>query len=246
MASAQSQIRVPAVAQALKAIGIVLVLIAVVDFSLLAIPPSAGDVNWLDWRVEVISQIIDRGVIPLLGLALISFGIWITSRAGQRGPVNGSLLLVTLVLAAILGLTYIGLSGYHFREARLASAAATRQINEQAQTAESELDTRFEQLDQEIDLLTSILESGGPLPEEVDPSLIEAFEQNPQVLEQRRELARKQELSQIRQQQLTARQEVRQRYRELMFRIPTSGVLLACGYLILAWMGLSELFLRRR
>ncbi|MEM8602506.1 MAG: HpsJ family protein [Cyanobacteria bacterium P01_H01_bin.121] len=243
MTSSSSPARVPAIALALKSIGLAMVAISIFDFLLLAWPPVGPDINWLEWRVSVLSQVIDRGVIPLLGLAIISLGVWISSQCGQKGLFTGGLLLVALGLSAILGLTCLGLAGYHVREVRLASAAATREINEQAQTAEAQLDTR---LNQEVEALGALLESGQVPPQLDNPQLedlLAAYEQNPQVLEQRQELARNQALSQIRQEQLVARQETQQQFRQSMFRIPVSGVLLATGYLILAWFGFKGLFL---
>lgn len=64
----------PLAVRTLKVVGVILILSFLLDFVILSFPSGPRDSQW---QVGFATALIDRGIIPLVGLALIFTGYWI-------------------------------------------------------------------------------------------------------------------------------------------------------------------------
>lgn len=240
---------------ALKLAGLVLILGVLVDFIVIVIPPNFTDSQWL---TNLISEWVGRANIPLMGLALIVFGIWIGQGAGTDAAnekSSSSWLVWSLVLSALLGITFLLLAPVYFRSSQLASAAETRQINQQAAAAEGQLDSQLElqrnqvsavlsnqelldQLQQRMDTASQLSEQEQTFLQQVQ-EILQEVKNDPDALDQKVEEARQQGMQQIQAEQQKAIDNLTNEMRKSRIRITLSSIVLAIGYFIVAGSGLS-------
>ena len=85
----------PLAAIALKLVGLVTIISALLDYLILVIPPDFANPQW---QLATTTQLVDRGIVPLVGIALILTGFWIdrqcrtrsaTAKPGDRFAVLG-------------------------------------------------------------------------------------------------------------------------------------------------------------
>lgn len=237
----------------LKVAGLLLILGVLVDFVVLAVPPNFLDSRWL---VNLISEWVGRGTIPLLGLALILFGVWIGRQAAtnRRNPAQGWLLW-SLILSGLLGLVFLLIAPVYFRSNQLASAAETRLINEQAVDAEEQLNVELElrrsqvssilsnqelvdQLQRELQTASQGSEQEQAFSAEIQETL-QQIQDDPGALDQRIETARQEGLQRIAAEQQQAIEETTQTLRLSRIRITLNSLVLAIGYGLIAWTGMT-------
>ncbi|MGL5062729.1 MAG: HpsJ family protein, partial [Microcoleus sp.] len=66
-------------ARTLKVVGIVLILSALLDSIVLSLPGETADIFNRVWQLAAATQIVDRGIMPLMGIALLLTGFWVDS-----------------------------------------------------------------------------------------------------------------------------------------------------------------------
>ena len=69
-------------ARTLKVVGIILILSALLDCIVLSLPGETSDMINRGWQLAAATQIVDRGIIPLIGIALLLTGFWVDSSTG--------------------------------------------------------------------------------------------------------------------------------------------------------------------
>jgi hypothetical protein len=94
---------------ALKTAGAVLILSSLIDLVfMLCFPPENLVLEGSRWWLYATSQLVDRGLLPLVGIAFVVAGDWIeivsTEDGGDRGNVRR---IATFALASLLGLIFI-------------------------------------------------------------------------------------------------------------------------------------------
>jgi hypothetical protein len=94
---------------ALKTAGIVLILSSLIDLIfMLCFPPENLVLEGSRWWLYATSQLVDRGLLPLVGIAFVVAGDWIeivsTENGGERGNIRR---IATFTLASLLGLIFI-------------------------------------------------------------------------------------------------------------------------------------------
>jgi len=235
---------------ALKIVGLIMILSSLLDYLVLIIPSPGVSPLQNEWQLNLTTQLVDRGVIPMVGIAFLVAGSWISNNSGGSLPERKSsitdLRFWAFLLSSLLGLLFLLLVPLHFNNVRIQSNQAIEQISEQAQQAETQLETQVQQIDtllqdpsqldrldqaigqaegQQLQRLTALREQ------------LQAIKQDPEAIAQRREQAQ----TQIR----SRRQELEQRARtealKRGIRIGLSSLLLAIGYSIIGWMGLRNL-----
>jgi hypothetical protein len=233
---------------ALKTVGVILVISSIVDYVILAIPFSPLDPAWLS---GFINQIVDRGIIPMVGIAFLVTGYWIGENAsGERG---GKISLMDLrfwsfLFASVLGLMFLLFIPLHISTLGRAKAQAMRNIDQSATAAEQQLEAQFEQVSQLLQddgrqaEIQQAIDSGqieGPQLENLRniQEQIQTLKQDPAALENQVNEA-KTELE-------TRRKEAENRANltafKSGFRIGLSSLLLSVGYLLIGWTGFRGL-----
>ena len=131
----------------LKLIGVVFILSSMLDYLTLAIP-----LNWQSsqWQIGLVTSIVDRGIVPLVGMAFILVGYWIDSRS-ETTPVKSSgfdLRLPTYGLAAVMGLIFLLMVPLHLNNLNTAKTDALAQIEQGAGQGADQIQAFLSQVDQ--------------------------------------------------------------------------------------------------
>ncbi|NJN31071.1 MAG: hypothetical protein HC824_12065 [Synechococcales cyanobacterium RM1_1_8] len=238
------------IALALKVVGCVLLAIAAIDYIVLLLPP---DFSNPEWQFQLSSQITDRGVLPLLGVGLLTLSIWIEQFAGLSE--KGSMRAVTLLASVALALLFLTMAPLHFVSAGQASAAATRQINERTAQSEAELETRLQQERAQINAVLSDPSQLTALDRELAKEDLPAeskerlttikenltrFKADPTLLEAQEAETRNRGLGVIRTEGLEQSKRVSLEFRKSRMRIPLSSVMLAGAFAFIFWTGFTQ------
>lgn len=227
----------PIATQVLKLVGILLILSFIVDFLVLLGAAQAEP----QWQLNMMNQAVDRGVIPLIGFALIYTGFWIESRsttvaiAINRAPWQDSRFWA-FVFASLLGLLFILLIPFHFSTVGQLTQAGAENINQQAAQAEIQLEQQQKQLQAIVDSgqLEQVLKSN-QVPPDLLPLLQEA-QKDPQAIEKRAAKRR----GEIQQGQTQAVKQAEKEAQTVRLRVELRSLLLAIGFVSIGWNGLRD------
>lgn len=251
----------PPAALILKLIGLICIVSFLVDAFTLLIPFNPTDRGW---QINLTTQLVERGIIPLVGMAFLFAGTWIDSVAvadasGKGGSVWQIVKLIALVLSGILGLLYILIAPLHVNNIRLQSNAAIEQVQQQAKQAETQLSsdafkTQVEQRRTQIrnqigELLKDEQRYNQAIQNQQVPQQIKEILQqskaNPQALDeflnQQAKSFSNQTLTQIRERQQQLENQAKTAALKSQIQIGLSSLLLALGFFITAGTGLKGL-----
>lgn len=238
------------IALALKVVGSILLAIALIDYLVLLFPLDLAEPQW---RFQLTSQVVDRGVLPLLGIALMGLSIWVEQVSGLSE--KGTIKPVLMVASAALALLFFILGPLHFIDAGQASATATRQVNDRTDQAEAQLETRLQQERAQINAVINDptqlkgLEqqlASDELPADAKERLtlikenLTRFKADPQLLETQLENTRNRALGAIRTTGLEENNRVALEFRKSRLRIPLSSLMLAGTFVFIFWTGFTQ------
>ena len=247
----------PLVARSVQLVGLVMIVSFMLDAITLLYPPNLVNVQW---RLGYTSQIVDRGVIPLVGLAFVLAGMWVNSSSGSSNSGQDLLRTGSVVLASILGATFLLMAPLHAvdtirnrnqvlanierqasrAEARLENQLENPQFQANLEQRQNQFVTQVEALISDEERLEELLSSGQV--SERQANLLEQFQENPGAIDEFAEQQATQlpsrALSQIRERKLQAQRQVRQTAVRSISRALSSG-LLAIAYIGIGWTGLT-------
>ncbi|MGK7873771.1 MAG: HpsJ family protein [Xenococcaceae cyanobacterium] len=249
----------------LKLLGVIIIISSLLDFIVIPIPYQPLDAQW---QIRFTVQIVERGIVPMVGMAFLLVGYWIDSNVGSGGaaqkPSFLNLRLPMFVLASFLGLIFLLLVPLHLNNLRVASTNALEQIEQRANQEENAIQAFLDQLDtlsqdpqrlnQAIQQRNQIIESGQSQGRQLNAQQLQIFRQQRDQLEQLRDLAKKPEELEARLDELQNQLQTRQRDQKLErenlaktqalkqgLRIGLSSLMLAIGYITIGWLGLKEM-----
>jgi hypothetical protein len=241
---------------ALKTAGTVLILSSIVDLLfILRFPPDGLDLSDGNrWWLFATSQLVDRGLLPLVGIAFVVAGDWIkivsTEHGGDKG--NGW-RIATFSLASLLGAIFILVIPFQilttndFRSQEIKSIDT--KVAEYKQRIESTLkqigsqspEKIKEQLKQDIASIDRDIKSG-KVPVEVQAQAqaqkvkLEAMLSDPKKISQESE----QNLQKLQQDKQKATNIADERMLKTGIRTSIASLLLALGYIAIGWTGLRR------
>ncbi|TVQ06560.1 MAG: hypothetical protein EA368_16690 [Leptolyngbya sp. DLM2.Bin27] len=248
--AAPSPVVSPLAAIALKVAGAIAILSALLDFLILLIPPNLTNTQW---QLATTTQLVDRGIVPMIGMALLLAGFWLEASVGrvvQRKSLATDLRFWVCGLASLLGLAYLLLILLHLNAVRLSSQQALTQVSTEAGEAAAQLQQRLStELGQQQAQLGAVLQNeellsqaiqSGQLPPDIgqyrdDPEGLTEF------LQQRANQAQQQIETEIGTRRAQAERQVRVEAWRSGIRISLISLLLATGYSIIGWLGLRRL-----
>ncbi|MGB3308545.1 MAG: HpsJ family protein [Nodosilinea sp.] len=245
-----SPVASPLAAIALKVAGAIAILSALLDFLILLIPPNLTNVQW---QLATTTQLVDRGIVPLIGIALLLSGLWVDSSVGrmaQRKSLTTDLRFWVCALASVLGLVYLLLTLLHLNAVRLSSQTALAQVGTEAGEAATQLQQRLStELSQQQSQLGAILQNEELLDQAIQsgqlPPDIEQYRDDPeglsQFLQQRADQAQQQIEAEIGTRRADAERQVRTEAWRSGIRISVISLLLAAGFSTVGWLGLRRL-----
>ena len=255
----------PLLARILKLIGVLLILSFFVDFVILLFPFGLRDRNW---QIGLATALVDRGIIPMVGLALFLTGYWVensSSNIPTKPKTWLDLRFWALLLSSLLGLLFLVLCPIHVNNVRQASDQVIQRINLEATQKETQLQTELgsEQAQAQIEgqqskfrnQVSDLLKNeqrfnqalqGNELPES-QKKLLRQFKADPKALEQflsqefGAQSIQERGLSQIQSRKEQAGQQARQEALQSGLRIGISSLLLTIGYITIGWTGLKSM-----
>ena len=245
----------PLASRTLKTVGIIVILASLLDVLVLSIPYKIAEQQW---QINFVSQAVDRGVVPLVGLVLLLVGFWIDGVGDdlpERKPLWQDLRLYAFILASILGLAFLLMFPLHLNNVNGAYRTALTQINKQSTDAQGQLEVRLQQevgsrrseitqlLGATDEQLAQLEQSGQLSKEQAD--LVRKFKADRNSVEpflqgQEADL-RKQATGEIDKQKQQAEQALATETLKSGLRIGIISLLLAIGYSLIGWTGLRNL-----
>ncbi|MEM7769065.1 MAG: HpsJ family protein [Cyanobacteria bacterium P01_E01_bin.6] len=249
----------PLVALAFRIAGIIMVIGPFLDIAILPIPYQMQNRAWV---VESITVAVDRGFVPMLGIALIISGAWVSSLSNtepKATPSWRSLQFWAVILASVLAAFYMLLTIFHTSNVLTLQSERLSSITEQAAEAEQQLET---QIDEEVgqrrqqvqellrndQLREQVISQGLISPE--DAEQLQAFQEDPerlnvflQGLDDQAAGLRTERQTEIGVQREEAQQAARATTMKAISRVSISSIILAIGYGLMGWTGL-RLYLR--
>jgi hypothetical protein len=247
---------------ALKVAGIVCILSFLLDFLILLFPFQPTNRGW---QIELATALVDRGIVPLVGLGLLFAGHAFDGDDSRSIDVR----FPAIILSTILGLIFFLIFPVHIINVNQAKAQQVEQITRRSEQAESQLSTQLSQVQSQISnpqikaeldkqkeqvktQFTALLKDeqrykqalenpNVPAPQK---ELLKKFKANPQELDKYiaqqsdpQQLANQQK-QQIREQREEAEKQTADRAWKSGLRIGISSLLLSIGYIIIGWTGL--------
>ena len=255
----------PLAARILKLVGVVLILVSLLDFVILSFPfnPLARD-----WQISFATQVVDRGIIPMVGLALLFAGYWIDNIPSDSPTDRLSWLGLrfwALLFSSLLGLLFLLMFPLHINNVIQARAEAIGRINKDVNQAQTQLQAQLgsEQAQAEIesqqglfksqisDLLQNQQRLDQALQSEQVPeqfkNILRQAKANPQAVDQllkqqfSAEALRTQGLTQIQARQKAAEQQADREAWRSGLRVSISSLLLSIAYIVIGWTGLRSM-----
>ncbi len=226
----------------LPIVGIVLLLTVVYDFGV-RLFTLAGDKP--DLQLNFLNELIDRGVIALLGLALVYAGFWINQILTKAVPNSApetapapwhNSQFWTFIVASLLGLIFLLLIPFHFSTSgQILSASSTR-----ADQQEAQIKFQIQQQQQEIQ---SILASGQldqllqqkNLPAD-KLAILQELKKDPKAFDKKAA----QQLDEMKKQKQQALDQVGKEVSLNRWRAEIRSLLLALGFIAIGWTGLRD------
>ncbi len=247
----------------LKIMGVVLVLSSLLDYIILAIP-----LRWQEqeWQIRYVSQVVDRGIVPMVGIAFILLGYWIGGNIQNAKLAKKSGLDIRLpifFLASLLGLMFLLLVPLHLNNLRGASFTQLETVNESATEAETRIQDQYDrindllqnperinQIDNQIAQISQALSQGQFQGQPINPQQRQALESRIQQLQNIRSLANNpdnlqgrldQLQTQLRSRQLTTQQQIQTNTLKQGIKTGLTSLMLAIGYIVIGWFGIKEM-----
>lgn len=253
MKATSSRSYAPFASRALKVVGIILVVSFVLDLITLLIPA-----NFLspEWQINFITQVVDRGVIPLVGISFIFVADWIDRAGGNPAAPRSAAQSVefwVLLFASLLGLIYLLAVPLHLNNVRLESKQSLERISEEARAAEGQIDSRLgQEVERQRSQITELVQdeqrlneaiNSGQIPQE-QQSLLRQFRNDPQALnaflDKQSQEIRTRIKTEIGTRKLAAENQTRSQAIKSGLRTGVSSLLLAAGYIFIGWSGLRN------
>lgn len=128
---------------ALKVVGVILIVSSLIDYLILAIPFSPLNP---EWQVAFINQIVDRGIIPMVGIGFLIAGYWVAENVGsdRGGKVNlMDLRFWSFLLAGLLSLMFLAFIPIHISTLGKAKAQAMSNIDQSATAATTQVEAQI-------------------------------------------------------------------------------------------------------
>lgn len=246
MAAAPSSIA-PLAARALRLVGLVLVLSVLIDYG-----SSLVGANWSEprWYVTTSSQWIDRGIVPLVGLALWFSGDWLAQQLDPLAVTQQKLVrAIARIVPLVLSVVFILAVPINLSNAFTSQAQRLEEVQQQAQQQRQALDLQFQgaiaQQKQQLKQLFGTpglfeqVKASGQIPaDQVDD--FEKLVGKPEAdidrfVDQRAAEAKQQQEAQIAKNQDQQSNTIRREITAATVRTSFLGILLIIGYAGISW-----------
>ena len=258
MTATDKRVPVPIASQILTIVGIILVLTFFLD---ILVSLGSPQLDNSEWQLKFMDELLNRGVTPLIGLALICTGSWF-KRISTKPSVGRShnnpwqdSKFWTFIIASLLGLLFVVMVPFHYLKTGELISQLVTQVNQQADQRKEFIKQERQQLQQSQKGWEEIQKEPQKLDQRIQdprtpPQEKAALQQLKQDASTRDEKIQGQ-LTQIKQrsEQLTQQENsLKEQKQEAIDRANGDGlikriraalrsVLLAIGFVTIGWMG---------
>lgn len=248
----------------LKVVGYVLLLFALTDYLAVMAPMKWQEDQWL---VGTLTQLVDRGATPLIGIAMIYVSSFLDSgslRTEGRNPfMTGR--FVAIVLSGILGLGFLATVPTQFVYTNKMLATAVDRLAKQTQQQEQQLAGQVQQrlgqlqeqvkdkakLEAELKQIDEIVKTGQLNGQKIEAAQLEFIKKSqkdlqklkddPNHLQTMAKEASDQELQKVRENQKKMEEQARSEASRTSLKTGLSSLLLSIAFSLICWLGLAEM-----
>ena len=236
---------------ALKTAGAVLILSSLIDLVfMLCFPPENLILEGNRWWLYATSQLVDRGLLPLVGIAFVIAGDWIEIVSTEDGGERGNTWRIgTFSLASLLGLIFILIIPFQLMTTNDFKAQDLKKIGDEVTQLEQGIKSNLQQINaqpkdkikEQIAAIDKELKSGQAQGErftglQLTKSKLELLLADPKKFAQESE----QNLQQLQKQKQKAETQASDRMLKTGVRTSMASLLLAIAYITIGWAGLRR------
>jgi hypothetical protein len=240
---------------ALKTAGAVLILSSLIDLLfMLFFPPENLVLEGNRWWLYATSQLVDRGLLPLVGIAFVVAGDWIKIVSTEDGGDRGNTWRIgTFSLASLLGLIFILIIPFQLITTNDFKTQELKKIGDEVTQLEQGIKNNLqqinaqnpdkikEQLKQQITAIDKDIKSGQAQGEmlanlQAKKAKLESLFADPKKISQESE----QNLQQLQKQKQKAESQANERMLKTGIRTSLASLLLAVAYIVIGWTGLKR------
>jgi hypothetical protein len=249
---------------ALKLVGFILIFSSLVDYLFLLTGLDFKDKQALG---AGITQLVDHGPIPLIGVALVLAAYWLERLADMPARNSKLFRFVALAIAALLGVGFLILAPVHLNNTSQVAQLAHAEIDKQVKDAEGQMEQQIQQrqndlsnfvkdpkkvdeqlklMDERLNAMKQAVESKQASEDEFKQlqkmnEELKAIKADPSALANKAKESRDQALNEIRSRKLKAEQQIDSQSWKASAKTGINSLILSVGYLIISWVGLSEM-----
>ena len=236
---------------ALKTAGAVLILSSLIDLVfMLVFPPENLVLEGGRWWLYATSQLVDRGLLPLVGIAFVVTGDWIKIVSTEDGGNRNNLWRIgTFTLASLLGLIFVLIIPFQLSTTNDFKSQELQKISTEVTEIEKVIKTNLEQIKaqskdkikEQITAIDKELKSAQIPPNrlndlQVTKSKLEMLLTDPKKFTQESE----QNLQQLQKQKQKVETQANERMLKTGVRTSLASFLLAIAYITIGWTGLKR------
>lgn len=236
---------------ALKTAGAVLILSSLIDLVfMLVFPPENLVLDGGRWWLYATSQLVDRGLLPLVGIAFMVTGDWIKIVSTEDGGNRGNIWRIgTFVLASLLGLIFVLIIPFQLNATNEFKTQELGKISKEVTQIEAGIKNNLKQInaqskDKLKEQITAIDKElkGGQIPPErltnlqITKSKLELLLNDPKKFAAESE----QNLQQLQKQKQKVETQASERMLKTGVRTSLASFLLAIAYITIGWTGLRR------
>ena len=236
---------------ALKTAGAVLILSSLIDLVFMLIfPPENLVLEGGRWWLYATSQLVDRGLLPLVGIAFMVTGDWIKIVATEDGGNRGAISRIAIyVLASLLGLIFLLIIPFQLNATNDFKAQELKKIETEVAQIEKGIKNNLNQInaqskDKIKEQITAIDKElkGGQIPPErltnlqITKSKLELLLNDPKKFAAESE----QNLQQLQKQKQKVEAQAGERMLKTGVRTSLASILLSIAYITIGWSGLRR------
>lgn len=240
---------------ALKTAGAVLILSSIIDLVfILWLPPDNLVLDGDRWWLYATSQLVDRGLLPLVGIAFVVAGDWIRIVSTEDGGDRGNIWRIgTFSLASLLGLIFILIIPFQLMTTTDIKSQDLKKIDAQVTKVQTDIKDNLqaiksqskEQIKDRLLAIDKELKTGQPQGDrlaglQLTKNKLELLLSDPKKFEQETQQESQQNLKQLQAQKQVVEAQASKRMLQTGLRTSLASLLLAIAYITIGWTGLRR------
>lgn len=131
----------------LKLVGIICIVSFFLDFLFLLIPFQLTDKLW---QINLCRNLVDRGIVPMVGIAVMLTAYWFDSVDEGRRPSPFNLKLPTFMIASLLGLIFLLIFPLHLNNVNQVKIQTLTRIGQEADQLENQVKNQLAQVQTQL------------------------------------------------------------------------------------------------